>query len=367
MSDAGALLAESIERMLAERCTRDVLASAEAGQWPSGLWSAAADMGLHAAAQGESRGGFGTLDARDLCGILRSLGRHAAPLPIPETWLAEHMLAAAGLPPLGPAQLPATVGPVIAEAVPQLKRTADGWALTGTLRRVPWARHARTVVVLAGDGECTRTVAADIPAPCGPGRNAANEPRDSIRFDAVPISEAAVGPAATGYLVADLVFDGALHRGAQMVGAMEGVLRDTVRYANERVQFGRPIGKFQAVQQQIAVLAGEVAVASAAAHGAADARSSGPARFEIACAKIRIGEAAGKVAAIAHQVHAAIGFTHEHNLHHATRRLWAWRDEFGSEAEWSRWVGTRIAQVGGEELWPFITDPQVPPSRDPLW
>lgn len=367
MSDAGALLAESIERMLAERCTRDVLAAAEAGEWPARLWSAATDMGLHAAALGEARGGFGALAARDLCRSLRVLGHHATPLPVAETWLAEHMLAAAGLPPLGPAQMPATVGPVIAQALPRLARTADGWVLTGILHRVPWARHARAVVLLASASGCTHTVVVDTAGAFARGHNAAHEPRDAVRFEGTVIADAAVGPANAGYLVNDLTFDGALYRGAQMVGAMEGVLQDTVRYANERVQFGRPIGKFQAVQQQIAVLAGEVAVASAAAHGAADARSSGPARFEIASAKIRIGEAAGKVAAIAHQVHAAMGFTHEHDLHYATRRLWAWRDEFGSEAEWSRWVGTRISQVGGEGLWSFITDPRVPPSQDPLW
>ena len=152
-----------------------------------------------------------------------------------------------------------------------------------------------------------------------------------------------------------------------MAGAMERILDMTVQYAKDRIQFGRPIGKFQAVQQQIAVLAGHVAAASAAAHGAADARARGHARFEIACAKIRIGEAAGHVAAIAHQVHGAMGFTHEHTLHLGTRRLWAWRDEFGSEAEWSGWVGRVAAGVGGENLWSFMTDPRGPATSTPLW
>ena len=76
----------------------------------------------------------------------------------------------------------------------------------------------------------------------------------------------------------------------------------------------------------------------------------------MAAAKARVGEAAGIAAAIAHQVHAAIGFTHEHALHRSTRRLWSWREEFGSESEWAEWVGECVAGLGGSEaLWPFIT------------
>jgi acyl-CoA dehydrogenase len=68
-----------------------------------------------------------------------------------------------------------------------------------------------------------------------------------------------------------------------------------------------------------------------------------------------VGEAAGIAAAIAHQVHAAMGFTHEHALHLSTRRLWSWRDEFGNEADWFAWVGQQAARVGGESLWAFLT------------
>jgi acyl-CoA dehydrogenase len=108
------------------------------------------------------------------------------------------------------------------------------------------------------------------------------------------------------------------------------------------------------VQQQIAALASQVAAGSAVAQAAAEANAAGLARFEIAAAKARIGEAVAVVAGVAHQVHAAMGFTHEHALHRSTRRLWAWRDEFGTETEWQAWVGTVAAQLGGEALWPYI-------------
>ena len=189
------------------------------------------------------------------------------------------------------------------------------------------------------------------------GWNYAREPRDTLLFDNHPLAPDAIAPPGTGLRYDDLFFRGALFRAVAMAGALETVLELTVNYAKERIQFGRPIGKFQAVQQQIAVLASQVAASSAAAEAAIDAATEGPAFFEIAAAKARIGEAAGIVAAIAHQVHGAIGFTHEYSLHRSTRRLWAWRDEFGTETEWMAWIGSTVAKVGGEGLWPFLTAP----------
>ena len=139
-----------------------------------------------------------------------------------------------------------------------------------------------------------------------------------------------------------------------------------MQYAQDRSQFGRPIGQFQAVQHQLAVLASQVAAANAAADAAMDAASKGPALFEIAAAKARIGEAAHIANGIAHQVHGAMGFTHEHALHRSTRRLWAWRDEFGTEGEWAEWVGQVAARVGGDGLWAFLTsDDKKLPSMNP--
>jgi alkylation response protein AidB-like acyl-CoA dehydrogenase len=152
---------------------------------------------------------------------------------------------------------------------------------------------------------------------------------------------------------------GALMRAAQMAGAMEAALDLSTRYANDRVQFGRPIGKFQAVQQQMALLAEETAAALVAVESAAIAVAQGRASvdFAIAAAKTRAGMAAGRVAEIAHQVHGAIGFAEEHALHYLTRRLWSWRDEFGDESYWASALGQRVAAAGADGLWPLITTP----------
>ena len=74
----------------------------------------------------------------------------------------------------------------------------------------------------------------------------------------------------------------------------------------------------------------------------------------VAAAKARVGEAAGVAAEIAHQVHGAMGFTHEHSLHHFTRRLWAWRDEYGRETHWQEQLGRRVAGGGADSVWEFL-------------
>jgi acyl-CoA dehydrogenase len=185
-----------------------------------------------------------------------------------------------------------------------------------------------------------------------PDRNLALEPRDSVVLEDSPVAEAA----AARTVPADAILRyGALVRSAQMAGALESLLEQAVRYAGERRQFGRAIGSFQAIQHQLAVLAGHTAAAGAMAERAFAACDDGEAWFQIAAAKIRAGEAAGIGAGIAHQVHGAIGFTYEHSLHFATRRLWSWRAEFGGESWWALQLGERVRARGADALWADLT------------
>jgi alkylation response protein AidB-like acyl-CoA dehydrogenase len=124
-----------------------------------------------------------------------------------------------------------------------------------------------------------------------------------------------------------------------MAGAMERLVEMTVDYAQTRRQFGREIGKFQAVQQQIALMA-ETSVAARMAAGAAFVGT--PLELPIlraAVAKMQCGMAAQVVCSIAHAVHGAIGISHEFSLHQLTGRLHAWRMAHGAESYWARRLG----------------------------
>ena len=153
---------------------------------------------------------------------------------------------------------------------------------------------------------------------------------------------------------------GAVARACQMAGALETALHITAEYTQAREAFGRKIAKFQAVQQNLARLAGEVAAALTASGSAAETLEThahgGDAVFlEVAAAKIRCGEAVETGAAIVHQAHGAIGWTQEHVLQRFTRRMWGWRDDFGAEAHWAERLGTHVAKAGADALWPMLT------------
>jgi len=281
----------------------------------------------------------------DALGLLRVAGEHALPLPLAETMLAGWLLAAVGLEvPDGPL----TVAPAAAGETLQLAREGSGWRLDGLATRVPWGRVPGIgAAVLAGDQ------VAYVP-PGGfeaqPGENLAREPRDTLRFSCV-LPDRRVRPAAEGLGPERLRAVGAAMRSLQMAGALVTLVETTTQYAQDRVQFGRPIGKFQAIQHSLAVMATQAAAADLGAEAVAD----GVRLLPIAAAKARTGEAAGIATGLAHQIHGAIGFTYEHHLHFFSKRLWSWRDEFGNEAAWNLFVGRHLAGTGADRLWAEIT------------
>lgn len=348
MSETRDLVREAAERLFEKHCIPETMRRADGGEFPQPLWRALVESGYTTALVPENAGGAG-LEMSDALSLLVSAGRHAVPAPLAETMLAGWLLAAAGIPqPEGPL----AVAPVREGDAVGASRDGAGWVLRGAASRVPWAARATTLVVLARCDE-RDLVALVAPADCRitGGSNLAGEPRDDIDFAGVRCTVAAFADVDATSLRAL----GAVMRSAQMAGALQSVLETSVQYARERVQFGRPIGRFQAVQQNLAVLAGQAAAATAAAEAAIEAAALDLGSPAVAAAKIRAGEAAGIGAAIAHQVHGAIGFTQEHRLHYSTRRLWSWRDEFGNEAYWARRLGGAVAAAGADRLWHGIT------------
>jgi acyl-CoA dehydrogenase len=265
--------------------------------------------------------------------------------------LAHWLMARADLPAI---QGPLSIAPVNAEERFQLRRTDAGWHLQATASRVPWGRYAAAVVVAAeSDGKwfiavVPRASFLDV----AHGENLAREPRDRIHIDA-SIPNDLVAPFDQG---AEGIYTlGAAMRVLQMTGGLDSVLRLTVQYTQDRKQFGRAIGKFQAIQQNVAVMAANIAAARAAANSVVRIIEEDGSSFGIAAAKLRTNEAVAIAAKTAHQVHGAMGFTQEYELHFLTKRLWSWRDEFGSEAAWGRKLGHAVCERGPDQLWAFIT------------
>src|SRR5690606_28309364 len=295
-------------------------------------------------------GGIGA-DWRAAYPVLRGIGYWQAPLPLAETAVASLLLSLAGI------ELPGGPLVLVESELDGELRVSDGARpkLDGEARRVSWARHGRWAVVSSARGIGLVDLRDAASVSIDPFENHARIPADTVRFADAPLLEMAANP------LPDLQHPvrtlGAIARAAMMVGALEAILEKAVDHAGNRVQFGRPIGRNQAIQQQLALLAGDVAASRVAALVAAsDApwagdRNCRSTAFSAAVAKIRCGEAATQGCSIAHQVHGAIGFSYEHSLNFATRRLWAWREEFGADAWWAERLGRAAIAGGSAHFW----------------
>ena len=334
VSETGAVLAETVERMFRERLDDADLHASRAGRMPA-FGEAVVEAGLGLAMAGEHAGGFG-IDPADALPLLHIAARHGAPVPLAETMIANWLLSKAGL-------APADRWATFAEAPDaSLVRVGDEWRCKGEVRDVAWGAQADVIVLAMGEHlvRLTGARASDQHDAVG------GLPRATIHCEEV----VDVAP-----LPAEVRAVGAAMRTVEIAGAIAQVLTLTLQYVSERVQFGKPLVRQQAVQQQLAVLATQAAAAEAAAEMAIAAFGEAGMTAAIAGAKSRAGEAAGIAAAIAHQLHGAIGFTEEHRLHFLTRALWGWRDEFGSEAQWNAVLGRQALKAGGEGYWPLVT------------
>lgn len=290
-------------------------------------WARIAEMGFPGLLLGEDEGGFGGSWA-DACIVFRLAGYHAVALPVAEAVIAARIAADTGFAATG-------FGTLAERAEGAL---SDG-RFTGTMKGVPWGSTATFVAAPApgGGSMILSTAGATIEGRA----NLAGEPRTVLHFDG-----AAAMPGRH-----DVLALGAAARTMQMAGALDAVLAMAVGYVNDRKQFGKALGKLQAVQQSLAVFACEAAAANCAASGLAQALDRGDAEFEVAAAKARANMAAATATAIGHQAHGAIGFTQEYGLHPLTRRLWAWRSEFGSENHWHAVLGMSVRQRGADRFW----------------
>lgn len=349
VSETRRMILDSLDRLVADtvdaalRRRADLQGRNDAPEpLPGALWSALEAQGM--TALGEiAEGDLGYGEALALIG---RAAYHALPVPLAETVLARRLLAIAGL------AIPEGAITVAPPGGARGAGRAGNGAITGTLERVPWGRAVRHAVAAIGSGLGASIVLLDIAGGVRDEHvNMAGEPRDTVDLGRAR-QIAAAGLADAAEIVET---EGALVRAVQLAGALAATLDHCLTWTNDRIQFGKPIARFQAVQHLMSDLACEVTAGRAAADMAVDASIGAADRLYVGMAKSRTGEAAGRAAAIAHGLFGAMGFTKEHLLHYTTRRLWSWRDEFGSEVVWQTRIGRNVAAAGADALWPLLT------------
>jgi acyl-CoA dehydrogenase len=346
------IVVETAEKIFADLADAQTINHDKKGGWKAPLWQALSEAGLPLSWVPEACAGSGASLAEGF-GVLGAAGRFAIAVPLAETMLAGWLLAQAKI---SSPEGAMTVAP--ASPKDRITLNPDG-TLSGRARGVPFAKEAKLIAVLAsGNGGASIALVDASKVRIEAGLNLANDNSDAVTFDKV--EPVAIKPAPKGFDQTALMLMGGVVRSLQIAGSLESMLDISVRYSGERVAFEKKISKFQAVQHNLAKLAGESAAALAAATSAADTIANTSSFnddavfLEAVAAKIRCSEAAEKGGAIAHQVHGAIGFTIEHILHRYSLRALSWRDDFGSESYWAVELGKRVAARGADELWPLV-------------
>ena len=305
--DTTQILLDTADKIFADHCDKALLDRAEQGEFPAAFWGILKEQGLDQLGMPGSGTGLG-----DVFRVGKVAGYHAMPFPLSDFLIANIVCADA-------------------TALRSIAHTAHG-------SRAAWGRSVDEIVVVTPDGVGrTRTVVEE-------GVNLAGEARDLVSADGLTL-------ASVDLALEELL---CLGRVTQVAGLLDRILELSLQFATERKQFGRTISNFQAIQHMLAVMAAEVAAATRIADSAIAAVESSRLPVEVAAAKSRVGEAVGVVAEHAHQVHGAMGFTHEHTLHHFTRRAWSGREEFGNEAYWQTRLGQHVADLGADAVWDFV-------------
>ena len=333
-------IADAFDRLLAEACPPEVVRAAESGTPPRELWGMLESSGFLDALVPSASGGAG-LGLADAFALFVAEGRHAAPVPIGPTLLVRALFAAEGL--ATPAGSIA-----IADAV---AIDADG---SMACHATPHGLTADWIATAAPDGWQLLPTAAAQRRPTG----VHGSLRADLNWPEIPANAIDV-PGSIPWR--DI---GAALTAAQLAGAAERVLRLTLAHANDRVQFGRSIGKFQAIQHQLAVMAEHVLAAHMAAEIGCAGRGPLPDRLRAAEAEARASEAAALIANIAHAIHGAIGITAEMNLQLYTRRLHEWRSDFGAETHWNRVLGRALLQSDHRLALDFMRAHLIPPPEE---
>jgi len=313
-------LVEPFDRMLESIATPAAVRAVEAGGSAALMWQELAESGFLDALVDEAHGGAG-LSMADVQPLIAAVGARAVPLPVAETMVARALLAGAGV------------------TVPQGPIALAGSATSGQI--VTCAMVADYVLVDTGT-ELVLAAIGDV-SPASTGVNHALGAW--ISWEAVPKGVVLPRPA-HGLRPLAAVLHAAL-----IAGAAARLTEMTTAYANDRIQFGKPIGKQQALQQNLAVMAEDMIAARIAAQLGC-AGGLGVTLMEAAVAKATTSSVASRLARTAHAVHGAIGISEEYDVQLLTRRLHEWRAADGSEGYWNAALGAaRLADAAPSVEW----------------
>lgn len=341
LSEDQRALQDAAARFLDEQCpttrVRAAMASDEA--YDRDLWLAMIDLGWPAMAVPEDQGGLG-LGSVELAVLLEQTGAHVAPTPFLQEVLVLDALvgaAARGVEDAGWLDPVLQGDTVVAVAWQPLHAERDGarWLLSGRTGPALFAPIADVLVVPGREADGTeRLFAVSLTS-----RAIAPEPAmDQTRQLGWVELEATAALHLGGSEAADAFFDlGALAHAAELLGAASRVLDLTVEYAKERVQFGRPIGSFQAVKHHLADARLAFEFARPLVYRAAWSLATHDAErgHHVAMAKAQASDAALLAGRVALQCHGAIGYTTEYDLHLFMKRAWALAASWG-DAAWHR-------------------------------
>lgn len=347
MSEMKEMIVEVVEKMFKKTVDKETVDMVENGQWAQNVWQLLKDNEILNVAVSESAGGAGG-DIDDLLSLYQLIGKYAVPIPFAETTLSNYLLESFNL---------SISNEAITYCLPQTSLVIhDNQTISGTIMNVPWARHVKDILVFAQSTSGIYPVHIHLKeATLHHHANLAGEPRDTVTFDQSAIVQLSSTPLSDDQLLYLHTLDTAA-KNALMCGAIEKAFQLSVQFSKEREQFGRPIHRFQLVQQHLALMAGEQAIASTSVENMITALLERREQNEVAYTRIRLDEAAKVVSASAHQVHAAIGVTHEHNLHQYTRRLWSWREEGLTANHWKKVVAHTLFSTQFDDLWSYLTN-----------
>ncbi len=359
LTEAQQMLRNSAREFLEAECTEAFVRAMEEDErgYTPESWQKIAENGWLGLIFPEEYGGAG-LEFLDLCILLEEIGGAMLPGPFFSTVVLGGMaILDAGsdeqkrqyLPGIAEGQVIATLAltePDVRWDAAGIRATAepdgDGFVINGTKLFVPNAHVSDYLVVAARTGEAKEDVSLFILPANTPGvsqtllKTIASDRQSEVTFNGVHVPRSALlGELNGGWpTIARVIHWGAVGKCAEMVGNGQKVLDMTVEFVKQRIQFGRPIGSFQAIQHHCANMATDVEGSRYVTSQAAWRLSEGlPADSEVAMAKAWVSDAVRRVCATGHQCHGAIGFTKEHSMQLYSRRAKAAELAFGDSRE----------------------------------